>query len=566
LSAGVIKLSADVSISISDYASQGNGILGIRDSGKSYTATFMAEQLIDAGVSIIAFDPIGVWRYLKVPGKGKGFEVVVAGEDADLPLTPKSAPEIVRAAMRENINLVLDLYQMGLSKADWRTIVRDALRILLYENKRFGPRHVFIEEAAEFAPQKVGSESGAVYAEVEKLARMGGNASLGYTLINQRAEEVNKAVLELCDCLFIHRQKGRNSLTALEKWLSFADAEGSGKSREIVKSLPMLEQGECWVWLPGSDAPKRVKMPQKQSLHPDRRKPEVAAAAKKKAIDVGTFVDRLKASLPKHEEPKPKTTHALAPTARIETKVIEVEKPILTITEKHALEEIQTNLANANERLDEIAMLRAEIGLIRSNVADILKLVSAKLPAPPMPPVMERTINWKADKAARDTLQPAAGNNSEVSSGGRKRMLTALAQRPQGLNHTQLAIRTGMSSKGGTFQKYLGELRTAGWVEGGRDRLCITQEGLKALGSFQPLPMGKALLDHWVAELGGGKARILEVLAHNYPNELSAEQVSAETGMTMTGGTFQKYLGELKTLELITGNRARLRASGEFFE
>jgi hypothetical protein len=556
MSAGVIKLSSDVSVSISDYASQGNGILGIRDSGKSYSATFMAEELMDAGVSIIAFDPIGVWRYLKVPGKGKGFEVVVAGEDADLPLTAKSAPEIVRAAMRENINLVLDLYSMDLSKADWRTIVRDSLRILLYENKRFGPRHVFIEEAAEFAPQKVGHESGAVYAEVEKLARMGGNASLGYTLINQRAEEVNKAVLELCDCLFLHRQKGRNSLTALGKWLDFADED---KSEQIIKTMPLLQQGECWVWLPGSNAPKRVQMPEKQSFHPDRRKPKLAAEAKKKAVDVVAFVDQLKASLPKHDAPKAKATHAIAP-ARVETKIVQVEKPILTIKEQHALEEIQVNLGNALEKLDQIQMLRAEVNLIKSHVSEILQVVSTAVEKSPKSPF--RT----APPRSTAPIMEAVLDNVSLSAGGKTRMLTALAQRPPGLSATQLGVRAGLSSKGGTFGKYLGQLSTAGYIEGGRDRLRITTAGLEALGEFTPLPAGRELLQYWMNELGGGRARMLEVLALNYPNEMTAEALGAETGIEPSGGTFGKYIGQLKTLELVTGNRARLRASGEFFE
>jgi hypothetical protein len=47
-------------------------------------------------------------------------------------------------------------------------------------------RHIFLEEAAEFAPQRIGHDQGSIYAEIEKLARMGGNAGLGYTLINQR--------------------------------------------------------------------------------------------------------------------------------------------------------------------------------------------------------------------------------------------------------------------------------------------------------------------------------------------------------------------------------------------
>ena len=197
-------------VPLKEFATQGNAILGIRDSGKSYTATFLAEKLLDYGIPFVAFDPIGVWRCLKVPGSPglTGYNVVVAGEDADLRLTPASATSIVKAAMQENISLVLDLYSMELSKRDWKAIVESCVRLLLYENKPHGLRHIFLEEAAEFAPQRIGPDQGSVYAEIEKLARMGGNAGLGYTLINQRAEEINKAVLELCDCLFLHPSEG----------------------------------------------------------------------------------------------------------------------------------------------------------------------------------------------------------------------------------------------------------------------------------------------------------------------------------------------------------------------
>ena len=42
-----------------DFASQGNAILGIRDSGKTYTATWFAERLLDAHIPFVDFDPIG---------------------------------------------------------------------------------------------------------------------------------------------------------------------------------------------------------------------------------------------------------------------------------------------------------------------------------------------------------------------------------------------------------------------------------------------------------------------------------------------------------------------------
>lgn len=336
-----LKISKNLAIDAIEYASQGNAILGIRDSGKSYTATYLAERLLDAKIPFIAFDPIGVWRYLKIGKNGKGYQVVVAGDDGDLPLRPETAPNIVRAAMQENIPLVLDLYSMQLSKADWKKIVEQSVRLLLYENKPCGLRHLFIEEAAEFIPQRVRPDEGRVYAEMEKLARMGGNASLGYTLINQRAEEVNKAILELCDCLFLHRQKGRHSLTALGKWLDIADATGA---KEVIKTLPSLDQGECWVWLQGSHEPVRIKVNEKKTVHPDRRNP--LKITKDVAVDVSPFVRRMKASLDKQATKK-------KVAAKIDLPEIEIPE----LEEYHSLEltkrinEENADLRIENERL-----------------------------------------------------------------------------------------------------------------------------------------------------------------------------------------------------------------------
>jgi polynucleotide 5'-kinase involved in rRNA processing len=36
-----------------EFASQGNAILGIRDSGKTYTATWLAERLLDHGIPFV---------------------------------------------------------------------------------------------------------------------------------------------------------------------------------------------------------------------------------------------------------------------------------------------------------------------------------------------------------------------------------------------------------------------------------------------------------------------------------------------------------------------------------
>lgn len=100
-----------LTLDASEIFSQGNAILGIRDSGKTYTATALAEHAFMEGVPFTTFDPIGVWHSLKIAGKhkgGRGFPIVVAGGmHADIPLTVATAPAIVEAAMAEGVSIVL---------------------------------------------------------------------------------------------------------------------------------------------------------------------------------------------------------------------------------------------------------------------------------------------------------------------------------------------------------------------------------------------------------------------------------------------------------------------------
>lgn len=60
-----------VSVPLAAYATQANAILGIKGSGKTTTAKGIAEQLLDHDIPILVLDPVGMWRYLKVP-KEKG--------------------------------------------------------------------------------------------------------------------------------------------------------------------------------------------------------------------------------------------------------------------------------------------------------------------------------------------------------------------------------------------------------------------------------------------------------------------------------------------------------------
>jgi uncharacterized protein len=549
-----------------EFASQGSAVLGIRDSGKTYTATLIAERMIEAGIPIIAFDPIGVWRFLRIPGKGKGYPVVVAGgEDGDLPLTPGNAPEIVEAAMANGVSLVIDLFDIKLSKADWKRIVRDCVTLLLHKNKSHGLRHIFLEEAAEFAPQKVGPSQGEVYAAVEKLARMGGNSRLGYTLINQRSQEVNKAVLELCDNLFLHRQRGLNSLANLKKWLDVAGAE----SGEIMAALPTLPQGECYAWIAASDTPTHLKVPAKNSLHPDRRVMRDKATedeAKRKSVNVDSFLEKLKGQLEKTEADRAANDPVLlrrelaaekAKVARLERELS--KKPVDTAG-------METALAAAKEAAQARGV---SIGFDRA----IEALKAAKKGAAMPAPVISATGLSPADRReiaaakpgrivpARAAPAPTRSNGASSLPPGETAVLIAAVQYG-GVDRDQLSVLTGY--KRSSRDAYILRLKNAGLVTVQGQTVVPTDGARDALGdAYQPLPTGKDLQDYWMGKLPTGEAAVLQCLIDAFPSPVERPEIDLATGYKRSSR--DAYIQRLKARRLLDASGSSVRAAATLF-
>ena len=148
---------------------------------------------------------------------------------------------------------------------------------------------------------------------------------------------------------------------------------------------------------------------------------------------------------------------------------------------------------------------------------------------------------------------------------GERRILTALAQYPQGRSKAQVAVLAGYALNGGGFNNYLGALRSRGLIKGDGDRLTITDAGIEALGSWEPLPTGSALVNYWRGRLGKAERLILETLTQVYPDALTKEEVAVKAGYEANGGGFNNALGRLRTLELVQG-RGELKASDNLFD
>ena len=129
----------------------------------------------------------------------------------------------------------------------------------------------------------------------------------------------------------------------------------------------------------------------------------------------------------------------------------------------------------------------------------------------------------------------------------------------------QLALLAGYAVNGGGFNNYLGALRSHALIKDDANTLAITDAGIEALGLWEPLPTGTALIDYWRGRLGKAERLILETLTQAYPDPLTKEEVAAKAGYEANGGGFNNALGRLRTLELVQG-RGEIKASDNLFD
>jgi hypothetical protein len=245
-------------------------ILAKRGAGKSYTAAVLAEEFFKNNIPFVVFDPIDIWYGLRFAanGKDKGLPVVVFGiEHSDIILTRDMGQKIARAVVKDNISCVISTF--GLPKVAQRHLITEFSEEILRINNT--PRHIFIEEAHEFVPQRIMVSTGKCFNAVSNLVVMGRNRGLGVTLINQRAATINKDVLTQLDTLLAFRNVSPQDRKALREWVEYHAAEGD--FNKFMDSLPSLPTGEGWIWSPEFlNIFKRIKIRKRETFHPDREK------------------------------------------------------------------------------------------------------------------------------------------------------------------------------------------------------------------------------------------------------------------------------------------------------
>jgi hypothetical protein len=428
------------------------GILAKRGAGKSYTGAVMAEEFFKNNIPFVVFDPIDVWFGLRFDknGKDKGLPIVVFGvEHADIPLTRDMGIQIAQAIVKDNVSCVISTF--GLPKVAQRHLITEFSEEMLRINNT--PRHIFIEEAHEFVPQRISRGMERCFNAVSNLVVMGRNRGLGVTLINQRGATINKDVLTQIDTLLAFQNTSPQDRKALSEWVEHHSAEGDFDA--FMGSLPHLPKGEGWIWSPEfMNIFQRIKIRKRETFHPDREKLGYKFVMPiLTQFDVQSFINKFTGQMkqPKADE--------------------KIKKDISTEKDSQIREREETYRQQQKAESQVIISLKNdyEARLIQKDIE--IRNLNAKLNA------VANALN-SGTSSFPGTTNTVLGNSESVVSmwvhklgnSGASRILQFLHEK-SGMKFTknQIGLATRLSSSSGSFSTYMTTLR--------RNKLIIDQNG-----------------------------------------------------------------------------------------
>jgi hypothetical protein len=557
-----------------DFITQSAALLAVRRAGKSNVAALLAEQMHRAGLPWVGIDPKGDWWGLRSDkaGTGPGLPIpIFGGLHGDMPLLPEAGNLIAELITDENLTCVLDVSEFASKAAQMRFLTDLAERLFRLHGKTPQPRHLFLEEADDFIPQRVQREQARCVGAWTKLVKQGGSRGLGVTLISQRSAVVNKDALTQTETLIALRTTSPQDRKAISDWVSY-----HAVGRELVDSLPGLDDGEAWVCSPhwlgkhGQPAIQRVQFHQRSTFDSgatptlrQRRKPAELAD-----IDLGALMGRMEAVTEKAAQDDP---------AALRKRIATLERQIRTAKPAGSPDVARLGAENADlrqqlaaERAREpeqvevpvlqpgdtaaveqiITALRTEAGSLELALGRASHVAPAPAPRPPAPALTPAPV-VPAQAPAVTGEAPATGPLSKSA----RAVLGVLAQFPEGRTKRQLAMLSGYSAKGGGFNNTLSSLRSSNLIERG-EPIRITPFGMDAIGDdWEPLPEGPALVEHWMAQLSNAEGLALKVLLEAWPATLTKAEIAERAGYAPDGGGFNNALSRLRTLQLIDGYR-----------
>lgn len=591
-----LRIAEDLELPL-DIITGRTGINGTSGSGKSYTGMKLAELALEAGAQIIAIDNPGVWYGLKVgkDSKTAGLPIpVFGGIHQDLPLRPESGRVMAQVLARSRASAVIDCSEF-MPEQLTEFVADFAEEFFEAKKKNKSPVLIFWEEAQSVCPQELPPEKHAakMLARVVRIVKVGRNYGIGNVLITQEPQAVSKRALSQVNCMLIGRLQSEAATKTMRSWVG-----GHAKKTDFdaLGDLTTLDPGELYISEPKwfGAQPRKIKVLPRITFDSSAT-PKMGEVAPRPGRLASFDLSELKKALAsevKEAEQDPAALRAriAALEEQLRQKVPAAAKPLKEFVYRAG------EVERFEKAVENICRLGRDLGLKMSVVLGDLPKIS---------PVFAKTLCGSCTKdqktgashpncgkacgctrclspaAARGepaiapvlrhagaaTLPPPIGRPAVAAKvqprlpAGESRTLVAIAQHERGVTRQQLSVLAGYARS--TRDRIVQTLQRHGFVETSGQRLVVTAAGRAALPAhFEPLPIGKALLQHWLQELPEGERSVLDQAVRQHPAALQRDQV---TGYARS--TRDRLIQTLLRRQLLDEpSRGYIRASNTLFD
>ncbi len=213
-------------------------VTGKSGSGKSNTASVIAEELLEAGFPLLIVDTDGEYYGLK-----EEYEMLHAGadEECDIQIGPEHAEQMASLALEENVPVILDVSGY-LDEDEADELLRETARQLFVKEKKLKkPFLLVVEEVHEYIPEGGGmGETGRLLIKIGKRGRKHGLGILG---ISQRPADVKKDFITQANWLVWHRLTWENDTKVVGRIID----------SEYAELVSELDDGQAFIQMDWMD-------------------------------------------------------------------------------------------------------------------------------------------------------------------------------------------------------------------------------------------------------------------------------------------------------------------------
>ena len=557
---------ADVRLDVDKLLSSRLLVQANSGKGKSHLLRRIAEQLFGK-VQVIILDPEGEFATLR-----EKFGYVLVGKGGETPADPRSAGLVAHTLLELRASAVCDLYEM--KPAARHEFVAKFLDAMIDAPKNlWHPCVVIVDEAHVFCPEKGAGESEASEAMIG-LATRGRKRGFACIFATQRLGKLRKdAAAELLNVMI-----GGTFIDVDRKRAADALGVYGADLHKFFDEIKVMERGYFYSLGPAVSLDRVLcHVLGVETSHPEAGSAKHAAEPPPPPEAISKLLPNL-SDLPKAAEEKTRTEAELRKEIRelrAQVRSAPAGKPVkIKVTDprelKRVVREVEDEFGRKFSYVAHLNFKTWQDGRRLLKALDEAAKAAARMfpdeaPKYEMPKRKEIPAGEIQHKGEPLQKKPVVQQpRPDVSSNGDSDLAPYQLDILRGLADLEAlgrgdvpnalaAVAAGKSGTSSTWERYRGKLQAQGLISyPSPGRIAITDNGRDlAPQSAEPLD-NEELHAKCLKLLTPYQQDLLKALIIEYPALLTREELGEKSGKQSTSSTFERYVGQLKGMEIVT--------------